>query len=348
MSSIGLCATSRAVFPHGQITLRIFLPVAILLVVALSGCARTQPTQTATRYVTEYGLGPDKWAAAWLLARHADPTAELVVTEPGAPRGEGVTFDLPSSELRRIGNHSTFDAVRTKFDLQEPMIEALAAIVHEIEINFWAAGGPPEAIIVEEAFRALQYRHGRDAVTPKCYLAFFDRVYQVLQDARLKSVPFSAERLQLGCEELQHLAEQSRDLIPEVPLVDVLSAAAAGRKVVYVDVREVDEFVESHIPGALNIPIRDVSPALREQLSGADYVVSYCVKDFRGYEMAKALAQIGVKNSVIMRPYGIKGWIAMGLPVAGDKALSESQGREVLDDCLADTAACLAGAASAI
>ena len=50
----------------------------------------------------------------------------------------------------------------------------------------------------------------------------------------------------------------------------------------------------------LNIQIRDVTPALREQLQGADYVVSYCVKDFRGYEMAKALAQVGVENAVII------------------------------------------------
>ena len=43
-------------------------------------------------------------------------------------------------------------------------------------------------------------------------------------------------------------------------LVDALGAMAAGRKVVFVDVREADEFMEGHIPGAINVPLRDAGP----------------------------------------------------------------------------------------
>jgi rhodanese-related sulfurtransferase len=321
--------------------------VAFLLASAVSGCVQSKVESTPVTYVTEYGLGPDKWATAWLLTRQADPGSNLVVTDAGAHLPSGVSFDSTSSAIRRLGNRSAFEVAKSKFALSDPDLNQLAEIVHEIEINAWAAGGPPEAAIVENAFRALQYLHGRDAVTPQCYVAFFDRVYQLVRDARLKSVPFTAEQLSFGCAELAHLAERDHGLIPETPIVDVLSAAAAGRKVVFVDVREVDEFSEGHIPGALNIPIREISPQLRERLQGADYVVSYCVKDFRGYEMAKALARIGVKNSVIMRPYGIKGWVALGLPVTGTKALNESQAKFAFEACLSDTAACLASARSA-
>jgi rhodanese-related sulfurtransferase len=318
--------------------------LAISLAASLSGCARTQSAAPPVRYVTEYGLGPDKWASAWLLVRHADPKAELVVRQPGTPPEEGVIFDLPSSELRRSAHQSTFDAIRGKFAVKDETVAAVAAIIYDIEVNYWAASDVPEAPLVEDAFRSLQHRYGRDSVTPQCYVAFFDRVYEVLHDSRTKSIPVSAERLQLGCDELMQLASRERELIHEVPIVDLLSAEAAGRKVVYVDVREADEFAEGHIPGALNIPIRDVTPALREQLNGADYVVSYCIKDFRGYEMAKALAQIGVKNSVIMRPYGYKGWLHLGLPAVGDKAMSETEGERKFDECLANVDGCLAGA----
>jgi rhodanese-related sulfurtransferase len=330
---------------RGSLT-RIVAHLALVLVaVAASGCTRTAPVDTATRYVTQYGLGPDKWATAWLLTRQADPTSELVVTQPGAALPDGVSFDIPSSQIKRLGNRSAFEVARERFALRDPVIATLASIVHEIEVNFWAPGnGSPEARLIEDAYRSLQYRYGRDTVTSQCYVAFFDRVYQVLKDAQTNSVPMTPERLQLSCNELTQLAAHDRNLIPEVPLIDVLSAQAAGRKVVFVDVREADEYAEGHIPGALNIPIRDVSPSLRERLGGADYVVSYCIKDFRGYEMAKALAQIGVENSVIMRPYGIKGWVAMGLPVTGDKALSETQGAEQLERCLADTGACVSAA----
>jgi rhodanese-related sulfurtransferase len=320
----------------------LFSVLAISLVAAISGCARTQTAAAPVRYVTEYGLGPDKWASAWLLIRHADPHAELVIRQPGAPSEPGVTFDLPSSELRRTANQSTFEAIRGKFGVKDETVAALAAIVYDIEVNYWAASDVPEAALVEDAFRSLQHRYGRDSVSSQCYVAFFDRVYEVLRDARTKSIPASAERLQLSCDELMQLASRDRELIHEVPIVDLLSAAAAGRKVIYVDVREADEFAEGHVPGALNIPIRDVSPALREQLSGAEYVVSYCIKDFRGYEMAKALAQIGVKNSVIMRPYGFKGWLHLGLPAVGDKAMSETDGQREFDECLANVGGCVA------
>jgi rhodanese-related sulfurtransferase len=331
---------SRA--PRGGLTRMVAHLALVLVAVASSGCTRSAPAEIPTRYVTEYGLGPDKWATAWLLTRQADPASELVVMQPGMTLPDGVSFDLPRSQIKRLGNRSAFEVVRDKFALQDPIIAALAGIVHEIEVNFWAPGdGSPAARIVEDAYRSLQYRYGRDAVTSQCYVAFFDRVYEVLKDAQTNSVPMTPERLQLSCNELTQLAAHDRNLIPEVPLIDVLSAQAAGRKVVFVDVREADEYAESHIPGALNIPIRDVGPSLRDRLDGADYVVSYCVKDFRGYEMAKALAQIGVENSVIMRPYGIKGWVSMGLPVTGHKGLSETQSAEQLARCLADTGACV-------
>jgi hypothetical protein len=84
--------------------------------------------------------------------------------------------------------------------------------------------------------------------------------------------------------------------------------------------------------------MRDASPDLKARLKGADWVVSYCVKDFRGFEMAKYLAEQGVPHSVILRPYGIKGWIAEGLPVTGAKALSGDRARKALLTRLAQAA----------
>jgi rhodanese-related sulfurtransferase len=312
----------------------------------VAGCVPSPQHQSSTVYVTEYGLGPDKWATAWLLTRRADRNSRLQIVQPGETRATGVVFDMPAAAIRRIGSRSAFEVTKEQFKLSDPTLDRLAEIVHEIEVNFWAMNGPAEARIVEQAFRSLQFRYGRDAVTSQCYLAFFERVYQVLQDAEANETLVSAERLQFDCEELQHLANRRPELVPEVPLVDVLTAAAAGRKVVFVDVREPDEYTEAHIPGALNIQLRNVSPSLREQLAGANYIVSYCVKDFRGFEMAKTLAQLGVENSVIMRPYGIKGWIALGLPVTGGNALSEEQAMKALQKCYQDTGLCLTPAAS--
>ncbi|MGH8238240.1 MAG: chromate resistance protein ChrB domain-containing protein, partial [Steroidobacteraceae bacterium] len=238
---------------------------AMLFATLATSCTQEAPV-ARTVYVTEYGLGPDKWATAWLLTRHLDQRARLEVFQRGQPVSEGVLFDAPSAPIRRVGNRSAFEVAQAQLGRKEPTLDALAQIVHEIEINFWSAGGPAQARFVEEAFRSLQHRYGRDAVTPQCYVAFFERVYRVLQDEK---TPISAERLQMSCEDLTQLGDERSELVPEVPVVDVLGAAAAGRRVVFVDVRESDEYEEGHIPGALNIPIRDVGPALKERLSGA-------------------------------------------------------------------------------
>ncbi|HKE96879.1 MAG TPA: rhodanese-like domain-containing protein, partial [Povalibacter sp.] len=264
------------------------------------------------------------------------------VSMPGEPLPAGTPFDLPSSAIRRTADQSAFEVASARLNVTDPVVLELARYVHEMEINFWTNDGPAQATVIEEAYRSLQHRYGRDAVPPQCYVAFFDRVYQVMSDSRARALPLAAERLALDCGELVHTADKSRERIPEVPIVDVLSAVAAGRKVIFVDVRESDEFAEGHIPGALNIPIRAVGQQLREQLDGADYVVSYCVKDFRGFEMAKALANVGVRHSVIMRPYGIKGWATLGLPVTGARALSEEHAQQALAGCLSNVSACLA------
>jgi rhodanese-related sulfurtransferase len=321
--------------------------VSAFVVATVAGCGRATPDGPAKQFSTEYGLGPDKWATAWLLTRRVEPGSRLVISAPGGLAEDGVRFDVPTAEIRRVSDRSAFEVAKVKFSVEDPVVDALAAIVHEIEINFWTQSGPPEAQAVEEAFRALQYRYGRDSVTPECYVAFFDRVYQVLKDSRGNPEGIDPERLQLGCDELTHLAQRGRDLIPEVPVVDVLSAAAAGHKVIFVDVREPDEYFEGHIPGALNIPLRDVRPELRARLDGADYVVSYCVKDFRGFEMAKALANLGIRNSVIMRPYGIKGWAALGLPISGSKGLTEEQAGAAFQRCLENTSECLGASGGA-
>ena len=306
----------------------------------LAACDSATSKTAQARYVTYYGLGPDKWATAWLLTRHVDPVGKLIVVDSPAPLPDGIVFDDPSSALRRVDQRAAFQVTKDTYRLNSPTLDKMASVVHEIEINFWNTGGAPEASLIETAYRQLQYQQGRASVAPECYLAFFDRVYQVLNEQLSKGRQLTAESLQLGCDELVKNAARSADLIPEIPLVDVMGSMAAGRKVIFVDVREPDEYAEAHIPGALNIPIRDVSPQLQEHLAGADYVVSYCVKDFRGFEMAKALAEVGVKNSVIMRPYGIKGWIAQGLPVVGTQGLSKANAEAELTRCLTAAESC--------
>ena len=105
-----------------------------------------------------------------------------------------------------------------------------------------------------------------------------------------------------------------------VPPEDVAQMIRDGKKVVLVDVREPQEYTEKHIPGAISMPVRETTKLTDEELAkmaDADVVIPYCLKDFRGFEGAKALHNQGVKNVGLFKGYGIKSWDKAKLPEAG-------------------------------
>lgn len=312
-------------------------------VVMLGGCSA--PAQPTRPVVTDYGLGPDKWATAWLMARHAVPGAELKVVPQGQPLTAGIAFDVPSSPLRRQRDHAAFQSVMDHYRLTDLALLRMAQIVRDIEVNYWGAPDAAESPAVEHAFRALQQRHGRYSVSPECYLAFFDKVYAQVKAGVDPKVAADPARLDVDCHALAS-KEARGALVPGMSITTLLAEMKAGKTVRFVDVREPEEFVEAHVPGALNIQLRALDEHALAQIRGADYVVSYCIKDFRGFEMARSLRDAGIPNAVILNPYGIKGWIAEGLPTTGAKALSAQDAQAKLGECVMSPEACKADAAS--
>jgi rhodanese-related sulfurtransferase len=311
---------------------------SLLLLLSLTACTEA-PAVPRPIVSTDYGLGPDKWASAWLMARHAVPGAELVVVPQGKPVSAGIAFDVPSSPLRRERDHAAFQTVVDHYKLTDPDLARMAQIVRDIEVNYWGDPDAAESPAVELAFRELQQRHGRYAVAPECYLAFFDKVFEAVRAQRTSGKAIEPGNLRVDCHALASQEAQGA-LVPELPIETLLTEMKSGKSVVFVDVREPDEFAEAHIPDALNIQLRELDAADIEKVRGADYVVAYCIKDFRGFEMARSLRDAGVSNAVILNPYGIKGWIADGLPTVGAQAMSETAAKKRLAECVASPQAC--------
>lgn len=92
----------------------------------------------------------------------------------------------------------------------------------------------------------------------------------------------------------------------------------ADEEIVFIDVREPEEFALDHIPGALNIRQRDFARRKGEIPRGAT-VIPYCNFDFRGFVAARALEELGF-TVALMQERGISGWRGQGLPVAGSDA----------------------------
>lgn len=130
-------------------------------------------------------------------------------------------------------------------------------------------------------------------------------------------------------------SEVWRDDLAIMDAREVGRMMAEGRKVVFVDVREPQEFTDFHVPGALSLPLRDVDDFDASIHADADLVIPYCLKDFRGYEGAKKLKAQGLENVALIEGFGINAWMRADLPIAGNQpAHSDAEALQQLVDQL--------------
>jgi ArsR family transcriptional regulator len=104
-----------------------------------------------------------------------------------------------------------------------------------------------------------------------------------------------------------------RDALEPVSREELLAKSRAGA-VTVLDVRPSDEFALGHLPGAVNIPLRELEARLAE-LDPAQEVVAYCRGAYcvMSYEMVAALRTRGFKARRLED--GLPEWRAAGLPV---------------------------------
>ncbi len=291
----------------------------------LSACGN-HSGNTAQRFYTWDGLEPDRWASIWLVKRHVFPQAVVTIVPVGAQLSGAEAIVTPTAVVKRTRGVSSYENMVVSYRKDgDAGLMRLGKIINELEIAPWRSSTPAVAV-VERQFRALQYRFNRTRVPYDCYAGFFDSLYGVLKTAAVSDEPAWLESLAstLAVDNVcqggtDSLVVEADIPVMEYPVSHVLKMIHAGKNVVFVDTREDDEFDETHIPGAINLKLREVDAASAKQFEQADLVISYCIKDFRGYEVALALHKVGVNNVGIMRPFGLKGWKGLDLPVASSK-----------------------------
>jgi hypothetical protein len=75
----------------------------------------------------------DRLACAWLIRRYIDPDATIRYSLQ--PEPDEVPFDMPGVLFSHYGSLCTFEAMLHAFDLQRPVLRAIAEIVHEIDLG---------------------------------------------------------------------------------------------------------------------------------------------------------------------------------------------------------------------
>jgi rhodanese-related sulfurtransferase len=111
------------------------------------------------------------------------------------------------------------------------------------------------------------------------------------------------------------LVADAKTRIREVTVADVERMRTAGDRFVLLDVREDEEWLRGHLPGARHlgkgIIERDIETAVPDR--GA-HLVLYCGGGFRSALAADALQKMGYTRVASMDG-GWRAWTAAGLPV---------------------------------
>ena len=117
------------------------------------------------------------------------------------------------------------------------------------------------------------------------------------------------------------LNEQLTGGLPAVSLKEAREAYEGGHAL-FVDARDPDFFEGGHIPGAVNLPVKDFDrlfPTLHERLLAAPRIITYC--DGANCEMSVELTEkllfAGLEYVEIFTG-GIQQWKAGGQPVASN------------------------------
>lgn len=120
-----------------------------------------------------------------------------------------------------------------------------------------------------------------------------------------------------------------RQLKSEIEEVDVPRAAELREReaVVFVDVREQNEWDEGHLPGALHVPRGNLESRIEQAVPDREAtVVVYCASGSRSVFAAKALTELGYEN-VSSLAGGFTDWKRNGLPFDVPRALDETKRR---------------------
>lgn len=311
--------------------------------IASAGISRSDiaDLKASARIVTWQGIEPDKWATLWLIKRYLRSDAYFVLVPPNsALPDDAYSVGLPDSTIRRETRESMFRRLKLAMAIESPELNYLDALIHDVEVNIWEAASHPHADWFELMYRQLQQRYERGGVPVDCYLAFFDKVSVLSSDPDIEAADYMKH---LDLSEACPGKKRADAWIPQQSHLEILREISLGKKVVFVDTREAEEYDEVHLPGAVLLRLRDVNAESVKQFADADLIVPYCVKDFRGFEVARAIRQEGIENVVTLSPNGLKGWLGSQLPVTRRDERSDRQSVAALMRCAMEPLNCLAG-----
>jgi hypothetical protein len=134
-------------------------------------------------WVTRPRPGVDRMASAWLIRRFIDPQARFgFAPDPAAVPAGAVPFDMFGVDFGHHGGACTFETLCAVFEIDDPTIARIAAIVHDLDLKdgrFGASEAPALALLID----GLRLTHDQDDALLDQGMALFEWLYRALEQA---------------------------------------------------------------------------------------------------------------------------------------------------------------------
>jgi len=137
------------------------------------------------KWSTRARLHVDRTACAWLIARFIDPQAEFVfVDDPDDVPADATAFDMRGVELSHHDGDCSFETFLRRYDLDDPVLWAIARIVHEADLDDERYDAP-EAPGLDVLIRGLGMVSDDDTQLLARSGPLYDGLYEYLKRATL-------------------------------------------------------------------------------------------------------------------------------------------------------------------
>lgn len=107
------------------------------------------------------------------------------------------------------------------------------------------------------------------------------------------------------------LVTEAKERIKEVSPAEVVAMMKQNATVVYLDVREPNEWNLGHLPNAVHLPRGNLESNIEARVGREETIVIYCARGNRSALAADTLQLMGYENVSSMAD-GWGGWIAVG------------------------------------
>ena len=129
------------------------------------------------KWVTRKDIFIDRLASAWLIKRFIDTKAMFVFSSKDKKPRNAIPFDMYGSEFTHHGEDCTFETFMKAFDLNDPALQSIAEIVHDIDVKD-NKYGRKEAEGISQIVTGLSQKLKNDNKLLEKGLEIFDALYQ--------------------------------------------------------------------------------------------------------------------------------------------------------------------------